>query len=363
MFIVEKERPLDVICMGRVAVDLYAEQIHCSLAEAETFRKYLGGCAGNIAVGTARLGLKSAIFSCIGQDAMGVFLRSTLEKEKVDTSLLSETNQHLTGLVLLGIDPPFHFPLMFYRKDCADMQLSPTDVNKHTIAKAKALLFTGTGISTSSMQAATHAAILAAKEARTKVILDLDYRPVLWGLTHSGDGETRFVNASKVTSAYQAFLPYCDLIVGTVEELSIASGKSHIADSISHLHKLVKAPIVVKTGAEGCQIHFPDNSTPIVAKPFVVDILNVLGAGDAFMSGLLRGLLRGEDWHTAAAYANACGALVVTRHGCAPANPFWEELQFFIREFETNPLVWKDPELTSLHNELSQRILQTQEVA
>ncbi|QBS13481.1 hypothetical protein E4T54_11445 [Legionella geestiana] len=118
-------RPMDVISMGRVAVDLYAEQVGWRLADAHSFAKYLGGCAGNIAVGAARLGLKSGMCSCVGRDDMGVFLRETLAREGVDTRLLHESAEHLTGLVLLGVQPPDTFPLMFYRNDCADMQLKP----------------------------------------------------------------------------------------------------------------------------------------------------------------------------------------------------------------------------------------------
>ena len=117
----ENRRSLDLICMGLVSVDFYAEQVHSPLEEAQSFRKYLGGCVGNTAVGTARLGLKSAMFSCVGTDDMGVYLRNTLEKECVDTSLLRNNREHLTALFLLGVNPPERFPLIFYRENCADM--------------------------------------------------------------------------------------------------------------------------------------------------------------------------------------------------------------------------------------------------
>ena len=189
----EATRPLDIICMGRVAVDLYAEQVYSHLKDAQSFRKYLGGCAGNTAVGTARLGLKSAIFSCVGTDEMGLFLRDTLENEGVDTTLLKSTPENLTALVALGVNPPDRFPLIFYRENCADMQIQPEDVNPEIFRKAKALLITGTGLSTSSMRQATRQAVKTAKESGCFVIMDIDFRPVLWGLTEAGDGETRFI--------------------------------------------------------------------------------------------------------------------------------------------------------------------------
>src|SRR5258708_2507961 len=121
------DRHIDVICMGRVAVDLYSEQIGSSLEDTQSFRKYLGGCAGNIAVGCARAGLHSAMFSCVGKDAMGQFIKQELQREPVDITLVKETEKHLTGLVLLGINPPHRFPLIFYRENCADMQLTIAD--------------------------------------------------------------------------------------------------------------------------------------------------------------------------------------------------------------------------------------------
>ena len=212
------KRPLDLICMGRVAVDFYAEQVHSPLEDAQSFRKYLGGCAGNTAVGTARLGLKSAMFSCVGTDDMGVFLRNTLEKEGVDTSLLRSTPKNLTALVLLGVNPPERFPLIFYRENCADMQIKPKDADPEIFKNAKALLITGTGLSTPEMREATLQAVKVAKNSGCAVILDIDYRPVLWGLTEAGDGENRFVASAEVTREIQPFLPDLDLIVGTEED-------------------------------------------------------------------------------------------------------------------------------------------------
>lgn len=334
-------RPIDLICMGRVAVDLYAEQIGESLADADSFRKYLGGCAGNIAVGSARLGLNSMMFSCVGADEMGRFLKKTLADEGVATDLLFDSAEHLTGLVLLGVKPPHEFPLMFYRTDCADMQLTPEQVDAATLAQAKALLITGTALSTANMRDATWQAVRVARDNGTTVVFDLDFRPVLWGLTMVGNGETRYIRDKHVSAVYQDILPYCDLIVGTEEEMALAGGDDVLPSALASIRQHTTASIVVKLGEKGCQVYTCDNNEPITAPPFPVEVLNVLGAGDAFMSGLLRGLLRGESWQQACCYANACGALVVTRHGCAPAMPYWEELNRFIAQYPTDPLVWK----------------------
>lgn len=357
----ESDRPIDLICMGRVAVDLYAEQIGSDLSDAKTFRKYLGGCAGNIAVGAARLGLKSMMFSCVGKDEMGAFIKKTLVNEGVNIDLLYETERHLTGLVLLGVKPPHDFPLMFYRNDCADMQLKPEHAKASILKQAKAILITGTALSTESMRTTTLHLVELAKELGTRIIVDLDFRPVLWGLTALGNGETRYLPSVEVSGIYQQILPYCDLIVGTEEELCIAGGTKDCSEALVVLRSLTAAPLVIKLGEQGCQIYFHHHTAPFASKPFPVDVLNILGAGDGFMAGLLRGLLTGENWQKATTYANACGALVVTRHGCSPAIPYWQELNYFIKEYDQDPLVWKSQRLAQLHerplNQASSEIL------
>ena len=345
----DERRPFDLVCMGRVAVDLYAEQIHSPLENAQSFRKYLGGCAGNISVGTSRLGLKSAMFSCTGTDAMGEFLRKQLHQEGVDTTLLRDTSEHLTALVLLGVSPPDRFPLIFYRESCADMQIRPEDADPAFLRKAKALLFTGTGLSSPSMKAATQAAVKTAKEQGCAVILDIDYRPVLWGLTAAGDGESRFVASEAVTKELQPLLKDLDLIIGTEEEVMIAGGTETLEDALQVIRDSSNATVVLKRGEKGCEVFEPGSQQSRTARPFPIKVLNVLGAGDAFASGFLRGWLRGETLETCALWGNANGALTVTRHGCAPSMASFEELQYLIENFDFDPNILTNSRLLRLH--------------
>ncbi len=342
-------RVLDLICMGRVAVDLYAEQVFSPLEDAQSFRKYLGGCAGNIAVGTSRLGLKSALFSCVGTDDMGKFLRKQLRHEGVDTTLLQDTDDHLTALVLLGVSPPERFPLIFYRENCADMQIQPEHADPEYFKTAKALQITGTGLTTPAMREASRQAVKVAKESGCAVILDIDYRPVLWGLTAAGDGESRFVASASVTGVLQPLLPDLDLIIGTEEEVMIAGGKAALEDSLEAIRKISAATIVLKRGALGCEVFTPAAAESIKARPFPIEVLNILGAGDAFASGFLRGWLRGERLETCALWGNANGALTVTRHGCSPAMASFTELQHLIENFDRDPKVLASPSLLRLH--------------
>ena len=345
----DEHRPFDLVCMGRVAVDLYAEQIHSPLENAQSFRKYLGGCAGNISVGISRLGLKSAMFSCTGTDAMGEFLRQQLHHEGVDTTLLRDTSEHLTALVLLGVSPPDRFPLIFYRENCADMQIRPEDADPAFLRKAKALLFTGTCLSSPSMKVATQAAVKTAKEQGCAVILDIDYRPVLWGLTAAGDGESRFVASEAVTKELQPLLKDLDLIIGTEEEVMIAGGTETLEDALQVIRDSSNATVVLKRGEKGCEVFEPGSQRSRTARPFPIKVLNILGAGDAFASGFLRGWLHGETLETCALWGNANGALTVTRHGCAPSMASFEELQYLIENFDSDPNILTNSRLLRLH--------------
>jgi len=347
------EKTLDVICLGRAAVDIYGEQIGSRLEDMSSFAKYLGGSSGNIAFGTARLGLKSAMLTRVGDEHMGRFVREELARGGVDVSNVVTDKERLTGLVILGIKDQDTFPLIFYRRDCADMAISAEDFSEEYIASSRALMITGTHFSTPETYAASQQAIKYAKANGTKVIVDIDYRPVLWGLTSLGDGETRFISDESVSAHLQTILPDVDLLVGTEEEVHIAGGSTDTITALRNIRALSKATIVLKLGPLGCTVldgEIPDSMDDFdVFTGVRVDVLNVLGAGDAFMSGFLRGWLRDESYQQCCAYANACGALVVSRHGCAPAIPSAEELDYYIEHAEEISRPDLDEELNYLH--------------
>jgi 5-dehydro-2-deoxygluconokinase len=325
---------LDLITVGRAAVDFYGEQIGSRLEDMTSFAKYLGGCPANIAVGAARLGLDVAVLTRVGDEHMGRFVRETLAAEGVDVSLVKTDPRRLTGLVVLGIKDAHSFPLIFFRQDCADMGIEPADCDPEVFARAGAVLVTGTHFSRPGPDAASRHAIALGRKSGARIILDIDYRPVLWGLTSPGLGEERFVADRGVSAHLQTIVPECDLVVGTEEEIHIAGGSTDTMAALRRLRELTRGLLVVKRGPMGCAM-FPGDipatlDDGIQGPGFPVEVYNVLGAGDAFMSGFLRGWLRGEDLVTCARYANACGALVVARHSCAPAIPTWSEMQAFI---------------------------------
>jgi len=342
------DRPLDLICIGRIAVDLYAQQIGARLEDATSFAKYLGGSSANIAFGTTRLGLRSAMLARVGDDHMGRFLTETLAREGCDISHTTLDRERLTALVLLGLKDRDTFPLVFYRENCADMALEESDIDEAFIASSRALLITGTHFSTAKVNQASCRALGYARQHNVRTVLDIDYRPVLWGLTGKADGETRFIADAGVSAHLQKILPLFDLVIGTEEEFLIAGGGGDLLAALKAVRAVTQATLVLKRGPLGCSVIEGGVPAGLDQAPTFggvqVEVMNVLGAGDAFASGFLSGWLRDQDYARCAALANACGALVVSRHGCAPAMPTPAELDYFLAAAEVDPGSMRRPD-------------------
>ena len=344
---------LDLITIGRSSVDLYGAQIGGRLEDMGSFDKYIGGSPTNMACGTARLGLKSAVITGVGDEHMGRFIVEQLRREGVNTDGVKTDPERLTALVLLGIRDQEQFPLIFYREDCADMGLTVEDIDPAFIKRARAVVATGTHLSHPQVEAATLKALTVAREFEMLTALDIDYRPNLWGVAGHGDGESRFVESEKVTAKLRSTLHLFDLIVGTEDEFHIAGGSTDTLEALCNVREISDATLVCKRGAQGAVAitgAIPGSLDDGEAGPgFPIEVFNVLGAGDGFMSGLLKGWLDSADWPTALKYANACGALAVSRHGCAPAYPSWEEMQFFFERGIKRPDLRNDVELEQVH--------------
>ncbi|MCV0429550.1 MAG: 5-dehydro-2-deoxygluconokinase [Roseibium sp.] len=344
---------LDVITIGRSSVDLYGAQVGGRLEDMSSFNKYIGGSPTNMAAGTARLGLKSGLITRVGDEHMGRFVREELDRHGVDTRGVITDKERLTALVLLGIRDQEQFPLIFYRENCADMALCEDDIDPDFIACAKAVVATGTHLSNPQTEAAVLKALRLARDSGGQTALDIDYRPNLWGLSGHGDGENRFIASDQVTEKLQSTLHLFDLIVGTEEEFHIAGGTTDTIQALQNVRKVSNATLVCKRGPMGATAFegdIPENLDDGISGPgFPIEVFNVLGAGDGFMSGLLKGWITGEDWVTSLTYANACGAFAVSRHGCTPAYPSWDELQFFLKRGVEDKALRKDAELEQIH--------------
>ena len=347
------QRRLDVITVGRCSVDLYGQQIGSRLEDVASFAKSVGGCPSNIAIGTSRLGLRSGLITRVGDEQMGRYVKEQMVREGVATDGIVTDPARLTSLVLLSVENDKTFPLIFYRDNCADGALNEDDVDEEFVKSAASVLVTGTHFSKPHTDAAQRKAMRIAKAHGGKVILDIDYRPNLWGLAGLGAGEERYIKSDKVSDHLKTILPDCDLIVGTEEEVHIAAGTEDTLDALRIIRSLSKAVIVLKRGPMGCVVYpdaIPDAlDKGIVGTGFPIEVYNVLGAGDSFMSGFLRGWLRGEDYATSATWANACGAFAVSRLLCSPEIPTWEELQFFLKHGSPYKALRKDEAINHVH--------------
>jgi 5-dehydro-2-deoxygluconokinase len=339
--------------MGRAAVDLYGQQVGGRLEDMQSFRKYLGGSSANLAAGLARMGLRSAMLTRVGNEQMGRFVREALAGEGVDVSQVRTDPDRLTALVILGIGAREEVPHIFYRERCADMGLVEEDVDGDFIASARMLSVTGTHLSTETTRAAVLKAMRLARDHGTQVTLDIDYRPVLWGLVTAGEGADRYRASGQVSDVLAQVLPLCDLVVGTEEEIMVAGGSADLLAAVQKVRELSAGWIVLKRGAAGCTVFAPgvieslQHGTVVAGQ--AVEVFNTLGAGDAFLSGFLAGWLEGAEPQRCGQLGNACGALVVARHGCTPAIPSRIELESFLQRDPIPRVPRLDPELNYLH--------------
>ncbi len=356
------EMTYDLVAMGRSSIDLYSNDIGAPFERITSFAAYVGGCPTNISVGTRRLGLRPALLTAVGDDQVGSFILHFLEREDVETRFIPRKPGRRSSAVVLGIEPPDRFPLTYYRDNCADIELTIDDALAAPIASSRVLLITGTGLSKEPSRSATLFAAETARRAGATVALDIDFRPDQW---HD-------YRAFGVT--LRAALRLVDIVVGTEDEINAAMlthaeqvnlTHSQVSDArvggdldvaIAELLGLGPRVLVQKRGADGARVHVAhvapaERGTPVASMPapegaalyttqttcidvpgFPVEVYNILGAGDAFASGLLYGVVRGWDWYKAARLGAACGAIVVTRHGCANFMPTNEEVMAFVEQ-------------------------------
>lgn len=329
-----QDRTLDLICLGGVAVDLYAQQFGARLEDATSFARCLGSSPGNIAFGAARLGLRSALLSRVGDDPMGRFILGTLETEGCDTRGVGIDPRRPTSLVLVGRKDRRTNPLVLYRENCADMALSPEDVDEELIASARALLVGGTHLSTEEVFTASARAIELAELHDVRRVLHIDYRPVLWGLGSEAAGDIREAASEAVTRRIRSILSRFELVFGTEEEFRIAGGSEDIISALRQVRTVSAAVLVVELGASGCRVVQGPIPATLEDVPLhsgvVVEALSARGAGDAFVAGFLSGWLTGADVSRCCQMGNLCGALVVSRHACAPAMPTKAEVDHLL---------------------------------
>ncbi len=325
----------DVITHGRSSIDLYSNNIGSPFEEIKEFGAFVGGSPLNIAVGARRLGLKSALLTAVGNDMVGKFLLAFLRREGVETKFIPVKDNARTSAVILGIQPPANFPLVFYRDNCADSKITIDDVMQADIAGSRLLEVSATALNIEPSRSAAFFAAEQAVEHGVPILVDLDFRADQWHDPRAYGVTTR------------AFLNSCTMAVGTEEEvlatmlkdpsqikirnqqISAPEITGNIDEAISAILRTGVKTLIIKRGEKGSSVYLSDGTVTDVPG-FRVDVVNVLGAGDAFASGFIYGYLQGWDWFKCCRLGNACGAILVTKHGCANFNPTLDEAMSFI---------------------------------
>ena len=304
----------DLITVGRIGVDLYPLRSGVPLSEVDTFARFLGGSATNVAVAAARLGLRTAVVSHTGADAFGDFIHAALTGYGVDDRFVTPVSALPTPLTFCEIFPPDHFPLVFYRYPKApDLEITADELDLDALRAARIVWLTGTGFSAEPSRSAHHRIL---KERTGTTVLDLDYRPMFWSC------------AGDATEAYRAALDAgtVTIAVGNREECEVATGESDPDRAADALLAAGVRLAVVKLGPEGVLARAADG-TEVRVPPVPVDVVNGLGAGDAFGGALCLGELSGWPLVRTLRFANAAGAFVAARLACSDAMPTVEEVE------------------------------------
>ncbi len=324
----------DLITVGRVSLDLFSRDIGADFHDITGFETSVGGSPVNIAIGASRLGLRAIAFTAVGDDEVGRFVRAYLERERVITDFIPAKAGRRTGMAVVGVQPPDRFPLLFYRENPADTQLTIDEARRLPLADTRALQLSGTALSRGSTRDVCLYLAERARDAGLTTFIDLDLRPDQW--SHS----LAFgVNLRRIT-------PLCDVIIGTEEEFyamlsaepeavmagEMVSDQAELQRLMLEFSHAAGATLALKRGERGVRL-FEGGGYRDVAG-YRVEVVNTVGAGDGFASGLIYGWAQGWGWARAARFANACGALVVTRHGCARALPRRDEVETYIESSE-----------------------------
>jgi 5-dehydro-2-deoxygluconokinase len=307
----------DVLTMGRVGVDIYPLQTGVGLEDVDTFGKFLGGSATNVAVAAARHGHSAAVITRTGDDPFGRYVHRALHEFGVDDAFVADVPGLPTPVTFCEIFPPDHFPIWFYRYPKApDLEIKPAEIPEAEVRAARLFWATVTGLSAEPSRAA-HFAAWQARGAAPLTVLDLDYRPVFWA-----SPETARVQV-------QAALPHVTVVVGNLDEVEVAVGTRDARAAAAALLAAGAELAVVKRGPQG--VYARTRNTEVEAPPIQVEVVNGIGAGDGFGGALCHGLLAGWPLDRVIRFANAAGAIVATRLECSSAMPTTAEVENFLR--------------------------------
>ena len=320
----DEKRPMDIVFLGRIAIDFNPIDYFHPLEECTTFKKYVGGSPANTSIGVTRHGLKAGFFAKVSDDQFGNFVVSYMEKEGIDTSRITRCkNGEKLGLTFTEILSPTESSILMYRNEIADLQLSVDDIDEEYIKNSKALLISGTSLAASPSREAAQKAVLLAKKNGTKVIFDIDYRAYNWK------------NQDEISIYYEAIARNADIIMGSREEFDLTErliqpGRSD-EETANAWFEQSAGIVLIKHGKEGSTA-YTKNGEKYSVKPFPVEALKGFGGGDGYASAFLYGIFQGWDMIDCLEFGSAEASMMVKSHSCSEELPNTEQVREFIRE-------------------------------
>ena len=338
-------------CVGRIVLDIYGNQLGNQIPDMHSYSTYIGGSSANIAVGLSRLGVKTTFISKVGNDNVGNFLRNRLIQEKVNVSQLQNDSKKQTGLCILSIYKPNDQPRDIFAQDSASFNHQTKDINLSKLKKLKIIIINGSHFAKINTRKVCEKIINFAKKNNIKLVMDVDYRPALWGLISASQGNTMYVKSSNVTKILQKYIKYFNYVVGTNDEINILGGSEKVDLSLKKIFHIIKNGVVVhKLGKRGCRIYDinSNKSKFVTVKSFKSTVVNAQGAGDSFLSGFVKGLISNLPFSKCGLIANACGAIIVSRHACSDSSPSMDEINFYLSSKNKQATI-KNPKFLHLH--------------
>ena len=341
----------EVACVGRIVLDIYGNQLGNHIPDMHSYTTYIGGSSANIAVGLARLGVKTTFISKVGSDNVGNFLRKRLIQEQVNVSQLQNDYEKQTGLCILSIYKPNDHPRDIFAQDSASFNHHIKDIDLSKLKNLKIIIINGSHFAKKNTRKVCEKIINFSIKNNIKLIMDVDYRPALWGLISASQGNTMYVKSKNVTKILQKYIKYFNYVVGTNDEINILGGSRQVVQSLSKIFKVIKNGVVVhKLGKQGCRIYDlnSNNNKIIKVKSFKSTVVNAQGAGDSFLSGFVKGLISNLPFDKCGLIANACGAITVSRHACSDSSPSLEEINFYLSSKNKQATI-RNPKFLHLH--------------
>jgi 5-dehydro-2-deoxygluconokinase len=329
----DPQKPLDFVAIGRLCIDLNANEINRPMEETITFTKYVGGSPANITIGMSRLGMKTGFIGRVADDQMGRFIINYLKKNNIDTSnVITDKSGSVTGLAFTEIKSPTDCSILMYRDNVADLKLEPKDIKEDYIKQSKVLLISGTALAKSPSREAVFLALDYAKKHGVVVFFDLDYRPYTW-------------NSQEETAIYYNLAAEkCDVIIGTREEFDMMeqfeNNRNDDEKTAKRWFNYRAKIVVIKHGKDG-SIAYTKEGEKFKGTIFPANVIKTFGAGDSYAAAFIYGLMQGWDIPKAMEYGAAAASIVISSHSCSDAMPTLQQIKEFIQKYKNDQIVAK----------------------